>query len=1059
VAKRQGTRDGAASGNRGLHVLFLNTRDTLAADVSVHLMLARHLDHDAVAVYAATNVYEAPGASARAAFSAIPDLRLIPLNLGRPISGNRGLRKALALVRNGTALANLARLAWLCRREGIEVIHVTERPRDALYGLALARAAGAACVVHAHTSYYAHDASRLGNWVLRQADAVVGVSRFTAGTYTRDLGLPAERVFAVHNAVDTEQFHPQTAEARAAVRERFSIPLDAQLIGCVARLMRWKAQPDLMEAMVAVRAQHARAHVVFAGDNCDVAPDGEGSFRDYLQRRAAELGIADAVTFTDFLDYAEMPTLFGALDLLAHPGLAEPFGLVLVEAMACERAVVASGEGGVPEIIHDNAEGLLVPSRAPEAMAAAINRLLDDEDLRTCMARAGRARVEGQFTPERQAAAMTDVYRAVVARRNGEVARLSSTAGGDAPDVALSGTVPRARSPDNAQAHDDDRHFDSSTLGGGDRAAEQETRMAAQLYLINPPPLKGRTNERSQSGGLGVSRKLKPGEKSFLEVLPHDFLYQAAVAEQAGHRVQFVDLILEDIYDHAKGVTFVQQAVARGKNEDPAAPIWLGVRISIPSLHSDLRLANMLKAALPEARVYLFGNVLMTTYRHWIADAQVDYLLYGEPEAIIEDLLAADDPTTVKGVISVKDYEPIEKPGLFDMASTSLHRNWRQMRDISTLPRAAWHLLEMGRYAPKGRVSELGLALPASRGCFMPCTMCAYNLHEGRSMRFRTPEEVLDEMEYLYRTYGVRHIRFRDPNFSANKPHLRTIAEGMIARHLPIEATAELSLELLDRELLELMYRAGIRTILTGVESDDPSCMASIGQHVKINRILEGKLAICRELGIKVYTFFLIGSPEETWHSVHKTFTFARSLGTECTMTIMTPFPGTPIYWRALRENLLVRGQEMRYEDWNSYTATMRTYKMSIQDLKLARLWARLETYIPFTWKDIKNAPTKQRVRGMVRLAPRVAALGGLRAYAAWKQRQEEREDPSLRTQTTAKSSASASASGAQGTAASTTASTAASTGALATVQTGIQVSVRSRTSGQGASHTPDNAN
>src|SRR5262249_61072036 len=118
-------------------------------------------------------------------------------------------------------------------------------------------------------------------------------------------------------------------------------------------------------------------------------------------------------------------------------------------------------------------------------------------------------------------------------------------------------------------------------------------------------------------------------------------------------------------------------------------------------------------------------------------------------------------------------------------------------------------------------------------------------------------------------------------------------------------------------------------------------CMASIGQHVKINRILEGKLAICRELGIKVYTFFLIGSPEETWHSVRKTFTFARSLRTECTMTIMTPFPGTPIYWRALRENLLVRGQEMTYEDWNSYTPTMRTYKLDLGDLKRARPWAR----------------------------------------------------------------------------------------------------------------------
>jgi magnesium-protoporphyrin IX monomethyl ester (oxidative) cyclase len=313
------------------------------------------------------------------------------------------------------------------------------------------------------------------------------------------------------------------------------------------------------------------------------------------------------------------------------------------------------------------------------------------------------------------------------------------------------------------------------------------------------------------------------------------------------------------------------------------------------------------------------------------------------------------------------------------------------VRDISTLPRAAWHLLEMGRYAPNGRINELGVSVPASRGCFMPCTMCAYNLHEGRMMRFRTPEEVLDEIEYLYRTYGIRHIRFRDPNFSANKPHLRAIAEGMLDRHLPIEATAELSLELLDHDLLELMYRAGIRTILTGVESDDPAIMKSIGQHVKINRVLETKFPITQELGIKVYTFFLIGSPEESWHTVKKTFTFAKKLPTESTMTIMTPYPGTPIYWRALRENLLLRGKEMTYEDWNAYTATMRTYNMSLRDVKLARTWARLETYVPRTWKAAKNAAPRQKVRVISHLAPRALVLGGLRAYAAWKLHQENK--------------------------------------------------------------------
>lgn len=525
--------------------------------------------------------------------------------------------------------------------------------------------------------------------------------------------------------------------------------------------------------------------------------------------------------------------------------------------------------------------------------------------------------------------------------------------------------------------------------------------MTAQLYIVNPPPRKGRTNERGQSGGLGCSRKLKPFEKPYIEVLPHDFLYQAAVAEHAGHRVQLVDLVLERVYDHAKALTFIRGVIARGHSEDPGAPIWIGVRISIATLHSDVRMANMLKEAFPHARVYAFGNVLMTTYRHWFSEAGFDYLFYGEPEAIIAEAMSADDPATVAGVIDVATHVPPDQPGLFDPASMTLYRNWRQVQDIDTLPRAAWHLLELGRYAPRRRVSDLGIAVPASRGCFMPCTFCAYNLHEGRAMRFRGPEEVLDEIEYLYRTYGIRYIRFRDPNFSANKAHLKEIAEGLIARQLPIEATAELGLELLDRDLLELMSRAGIRTILTGVESNDATIMKSLGQNLRINRILEGKLAICQELGIKVYTFFIIGSPYETWHTVKNTFTFAKSLPSETTMTILSLFPGTPMYWRALKEGLLVRGEEMTYEKWTSYTATMRTYKMSLRDVTVARTWARLETHVPYIWNQVKGGTPKQKARTVARLAPRVAVLGGLRLYAGWKLRQEKKADPTLRARPT----------------------------------------------------------
>jgi magnesium-protoporphyrin IX monomethyl ester (oxidative) cyclase len=513
--------------------------------------------------------------------------------------------------------------------------------------------------------------------------------------------------------------------------------------------------------------------------------------------------------------------------------------------------------------------------------------------------------------------------------------------------------------------------------------------MTVQLYLVNPPARKGYSLERAQSGGIGVARKLKLFERTGTEVLPHDFLYQAAVAEREGHRVQLVDLPFENIYDQDRGLAFTRSLVDRGVAEDPSTAVWIGVRFSMPTLRDDIRMANLLKRAYPAARVYAFGNALMTTHRHWIRDAQFDYLFYGEPEAIIREALTADDPAHAPGVIDVATYVLPPATDLFDISSTSDYRKWRKVDDLSQLPRAAWHLLELGRYATTGRLSDLAVSIPASRGCFMPCTMCAYSLLEGRQLRFREPADVLDEIEYLYRTFGIRQIRFRDANFSANKDHLRAIAQGLLDRRLPIEASAELSLELLDRDLMQLMARCGIRTILTGVESNDPEIMESIGQNVKISRVLEEKIAIARELGLKVYTFFLIGAPEESWHTVRDTIAFARSLETESTMTIMTPFPGTAMYWRALYEGLLVEGRQMRFEDWNSYTATMRTYRMHPRDVQVARTWARLETYIPYKWGHAGAESFKDQLRTAVHLAPRLAWLSALRPYAAWKLRRE----------------------------------------------------------------------
>ncbi len=285
------------------HVLFLNGAEGLGADVAVHVSLARALDKSALRVSVATNVWEStPGDSARQAFAAIPAITLLPLKLGRPLGPRRGLAKALAIASNAPGVASLTAVAMWCRRNRVDLIHVTERPRQTLFGLFVSRLAGCGLLIHAHTAIYPQEATRLVKWRLKRDDAVVGVSRFTAASYPRLAGVPPERVFAVHNAVDARAFTPQiAANGRASMRERLGLPLDVPVIACVARMTRWKAQHTVVDAFAQVRRTFPTARLVLAGLPGDTAPEGPGDYRDYLMRRADGLGVGEAVIFPGFL--------------------------------------------------------------------------------------------------------------------------------------------------------------------------------------------------------------------------------------------------------------------------------------------------------------------------------------------------------------------------------------------------------------------------------------------------------------------------------------------------------------------------------------------------------------------------------------------------------------------------------------------------------------------------------------------------------------------------------------------------------------------------------------
>jgi L-malate glycosyltransferase len=141
---------------------------------------------------------------------------------------------------------------------------------------------------------------------------------------------------------------------------------------------------------------------------------GEGELRDELLHDVRELGLERHVLLPGFR--RDVLSLLKTFDLFVMPSITEGLGTSLLDAMACERPIVASRVGGIPEVVVDGVTGLLVPPRDADSLAEAIVRLLEDRALAAQLAAAGLARVHQHFTVDRMVDETLDVYRRALAQ-------------------------------------------------------------------------------------------------------------------------------------------------------------------------------------------------------------------------------------------------------------------------------------------------------------------------------------------------------------------------------------------------------------------------------------------------------------------------------------------------------------------------------------------------------------------------------------------------------------------------------------------------------------------
>jgi glycosyltransferase involved in cell wall biosynthesis len=214
-------------------------------------------------------------------------------------------------------------------------------------------------------------------------------------------------VVEIPNGVDTDLFRPLPGDP--AVRRKFGIPQEAPLIlfvGALDRAHYFKGVSFLLDVIAKINRKNIYLLIV-----------GDGEWKARYQSHAEELGISQEVVFAGSIPFPELPQYYGCADVLALPSELESFGMVLIEAMACEKPVIATDLPGIRTVVTDGVEGWLVPPSDMDKWVEKIRSLLDDPQGRMDMGIHGRAKVENQFAWRRILPRLIRLYEEALVSR------------------------------------------------------------------------------------------------------------------------------------------------------------------------------------------------------------------------------------------------------------------------------------------------------------------------------------------------------------------------------------------------------------------------------------------------------------------------------------------------------------------------------------------------------------------------------------------------------------------------------------------------------------------
>jgi len=360
----------------------------------------------------------------------------------------------------------------------------------------------------------------------------------------------------------------------------------------------------------------------------------------------------------------------------------------------------------------------------------------------------------------------------------------------------------------------------------------------------------------------------------------------AAYIRQRGHEPRIVDLDIE-------GGTLEEIGRLILAND----PQVIGITCLTPRFPISMAIIGECKRLQPEVIAVVGGPHISGLPEYALKDPVVDYAVLGEGEQAFLELinhLAAGKPVDSvanlihrqNGAVKVNPVRPF-------------------IADLDALPFPAWDLLKLDNYVDPAFYQGPHLGLMSARGCPFDCYFCASRVVWGRRVRYRSPANMIAEIEEAISRYGIREFMFYDDTFTLNRNRILEFCQGVIKRRLDIRFYAQVRVDTIDLEIVQKLKAAGCFAVAIGVESGNEQILKTMGKNLNIDQIRAG-CQVLKAAHMPFLASYIIGHPGDTHETIRQTIDFANELDADQSkFLIATPYPGTRFFQMSVARGVI----------------------------------------------------------------------------------------------------------------------------------------------------------